>query len=65
MHSSLAKHQLTAPAARDELDRMNGAVWRRQGRFMVCPDEIEFKDPWLAQALRNLAYKLYGPRPAE
>jgi hypothetical protein len=65
MHSSLARHQLTEPAGRDELDRINGAAWRRQGRFMVCPDEIEPKDPWLAQALRNLATKLYGPRPAE
>ena len=44
---------------------MNGAAWHRQGRFVVCPDEIEPKDPWLAQALRNLADKLYGKRAAE
>ena len=65
MRSSLAKHQLVEPAPRDQLDQMNSAAWRRQGRFMVCPDEIEHRDPWLAQALRNLAEKLYGPRPAE
>jgi hypothetical protein len=65
MRSSLARHQLVAPAGRDQLDRMNGAAWRRQGRFVVCPDEIEAKDPWLAQALRNLATKLYGQRSAD
>jgi hypothetical protein len=63
--SSLAKYQLVEPAGRDQLDQMNSTAWRRQGRFMVCPDEIEQRDPWLAQALRNLAHKLYGPRPAE
>jgi hypothetical protein len=65
MNSSLAKHQLAEPAGRDQLDQMNSAAWRRQGRFMVCPDEIAERDPWLAQALRNLATKLYGQRPTE
>ena len=65
MRSSLGKHQLVEPAGRHQLDRMNGAAWHRQGRFVVCPDEIEPKDPWLAQALRNLADKLYGKRAAE
>jgi hypothetical protein len=65
MRSSLAKHQLIEPAGRDQLDRMNVAAWRHQGRFVVCPDEIEAKDPWLAQALRNLANRLYGARPQD
>jgi hypothetical protein len=65
LRSSLARHQLVRPAGRDQHDRMNRAAWRRQGRFMVCPDEIEARDPWLAQALRNLATRLYGQRTAD
>ena len=63
MRSYLAKHQPVEPADRPQLELMNARSWRDHGCFVVTPDEIEDRgDAWLAQALRNLADKLYGPR---
>jgi hypothetical protein len=58
--SSLAGVTTSGPTPPDQLDAMHRALWRKKRTLMICPDDIEAQDPWLAQALRNLANKLYG-----
>jgi hypothetical protein len=62
LRSSLAAHVPSGPATEDEIDRRRAAAWHRQGVVMLRPDEIEPADPWLAQAIRNYAIKIWGRR---
>lgn len=58
--SYLARHQPVAPLDADELRLKARAAWRSRGYACLRVDEID--DPWLKQAVINLATRLYGPR---
>jgi hypothetical protein len=65
LRSVLGAQVAAEPASADQLDAMRRAAWHRQGVVMLRPDEIEARNPWLAQAARSWAIEQFGTRKVE
>ncbi len=61
MQSSLARHVPDSPASAEDIDRLARAAWRARGVALIDPARLA--DPWEAQVVRNVATRLFGPRP--